>query len=651
MSAFTRYPNVFKPIKVGPVTLRNRIQFSPMVSAHADAETGACTDALIEWVGSQAKNGVGIITIGSSPIDYDRGRDFYGCLSIWKDSDEAHLKMLSEQAHKYGAKISVEMTHAGCIGDPRLLNGKPAFVPSVIPQIHDGMNVKEIEEYEMYELIRHWTACAKRCSDAGFDMVMLHGAHGNLLSSFLSPLLNTRTDEYGGSAENRWRFPQKLMEAVREAVGDKTAVELRISGDERVAGRTSLEERIAFLKQAQKHVDMVIVSTGIFTEQHALSMMIPSYYLGNMLNVDWASEIKQNLDIPVSVVGGITTIDEAESIISSGKADIVAMARPLIADQKLVEKARVGREEDIRACLRCNQCLTYTCLGAPIRCTVNPTAGMELKYNQIPLAVKKKKVLVAGGGPAGMTAAQYLIKRGHDVTLYEASDKLGGRLHEASALWCKTGFRRYLDWTVKETKNCGARLVLSTVVTPELIKQEAPDAVVVAVGASELIPAIPGIDGANVVRVTEIDKGIKGAGEQVVICGGGLSGTECGVGLAREGKSVILVDQLPEQQLCNELFMNNRLNLFELIQEYGIKRVCGAVKSIGANGVELLSENGGTEALPADTVIIAFGLAANHEQIDALMNVVPESYLIGDCNRPGIIFDANHSAFTAAMEI
>ena len=401
MSAFTHYPNVFKPITVGPMTVKNRIQFSPMVSAHADAETGACTDALIEWVGSQAKNGVGIITIGSSPIDYDRGRDFYGCLSIWKDSDEAHLKMLVEEAHKYGAKISVEMTHAGCIGDPRLLYGKPAFVPSFVPEIHEGMHVKEIEEHEMEELIGHWVSCATRCSNAGFDMVMIHGAHGNLLSSFLSPLLNKRTDQYGGSPENRWRFPLKLLSAVREAVGKGTAIELRISGDERVAGRTSLEERIAFLKEAQKLVDMVIVSTGIFTEQHALSMMIPSYYLGNMLNVDWASKIKKNLEIPVSVVGGITTIEEAESIIASGQADIVAMARPLIADQKLVEKARVGKERNIRACLRCNQCLTYTCLGAPIRCTVNPTAGMELKYRYIPAASVKKNVLIAGGGPAG----------------------------------------------------------------------------------------------------------------------------------------------------------------------------------------------------------------------------------------------------------
>lgn len=633
------------------MTVRNRLQFSPMVSAHADPETGACTDALVEWIGAQARSGVGIVTIGSSPIDYDRARDFYGCLSIWRESDEAHLKMLAEEAHKYGARISVEMTHAGCIGDPRLLNGRPAFVPSVVPEIHNGMKVKEIEEHEMNELIHHWVSCARRCSNAGFDMVMLHGAHGNLLSSFLSPILNTRKDQYGGSPENRWRFPLKLLSAVRAAVGDKTAIELRISGDERVEGGTLMEERIAFLKEAQKFIDMVIISTGIFTEPHALSMIIPSYYLGNMLNVEWAAEIRKNLKIPVSVVGGITTIDEAESIIASGAADIVAMARPLIADQKLAEKARLGKEEDIRACLRCNQCLTYTCLGAPIRCTVNPTAGMELKHRQIFKAEVKKKVLIAGGGPAGMTAAQYLTRRGHEVTLFEASDKLGGRLYEASALWCKTGFRRYLGWTVKETMRCGAKIVLNTMVTPELIAKEAPDAVIVAVGAEEQRPPIPGINRPNVAYVSEIERRTKEAGVKVVVCGGGVSGSECGIGLAKEGKSVILVDQLSEEKLCGELFMNNRLNLSELINELGIERICGTVRSIRSDSVAIDLKNGGREVLPADTVVIAFGLCVDQRQVADLMSVVPESFMIGDCVEPGTIFNANHTAFAAAMEI
>jgi 2,4-dienoyl-CoA reductase-like NADH-dependent reductase (Old Yellow Enzyme family)/NADPH-dependent 2,4-dienoyl-CoA reductase/sulfur reductase-like enzyme len=646
-----QYPSVFCPIQIGEMKVKNRIQFSPMVSAHADTQTGTCTPDLVEWVGAQARGGAGIVTIGSTPVDFDRGRDFYGCLSVWREADFAELKLLAAEAHRYGAKLSIELVHAGCVGETAFLQGKPAFVPSVVPGVHDGMNVEEISQADMQTVAEHYTACAKRCCDAGFDMVMVHMAHGNLVSSFLSPRLNQRTDQYGGSPENRWRFPLEILSAVRRAIGPHKCIEVRVSGDERVDGATSLDERIHFLQAAQRYADMVIVSTGLFVDPYAMTYMIPSYYLPDKLNVDWASAIKQALDIPVSVVGGITTLEQAEEILSQGQADIVAMARPMIADQNLVEKGRMGEGSSIRPCLRCNHCLTFTCFGSPVRCTVNPQAGREMKYRQISPAPAVKRVVVVGGGPAGMTAAQVLRQRGHQVMLCEASDQLGGRLHEASALWCKNGFRRYLRWMIETTQNCGAEIRLNTPVTPELLRKLDPDAVIVAVGSVPLEPDIPGRELSQVVNVSQVDRKEVPVGKQVVICGGGLSGSECALELARQGHQVVLLDLRPADELCLEIQPNNRSNLFHMLAEAGVERRQGAVCDFTPEGVVAQDASGQQTLYPADTIVTAFGLRVDEAAVTALSQVVPRTYVVGDSRYPGILFDANRTAFDVAVEL
>ncbi len=278
------------------------------------------------------------------------------------------------------------------------------------------------------------------------------------------------------------RFPLEVLEACREEVGRDFNLEMRLSGDERVPGGVSLEERIEFLNAATPYIDLVNISTGGFMNPLALAYTHPGYHLPHMLNVETAAKIKQGITIPVSVVGGITTIEEAEEILASGKADIVAMAKALIADQDLVTKAKRGKADEIRPCLRCLECM-HGPFGAPLRCAVNPQAGRELKYREIPMARKKKRVLVIGGGPAGMTAARTACERGHDVTLWEKSDKLGGRLYEAASMPQKDTFRSYIDWAIRATNKSGAEIVLGKEATPDAVAAEAPDAVIVAVGA------------------------------------------------------------------------------------------------------------------------------------------------------------------------
>jgi 2,4-dienoyl-CoA reductase-like NADH-dependent reductase (Old Yellow Enzyme family)/thioredoxin reductase len=646
----TSYPYVFRPIQVGNMTLKNRIQFSPIVSGHAETMSGASNSDLVEFLGAQSRSGAALVTIGSTPIDFDRARDFYGCLSVTRDSDVADLSVLADEVHRYGAKLSVELTHAGAISDPTLLCG-PAFAPSVIPGIHNPETTKEIDRAEMQEVKQHWVDCVRRVKKAGFDMAMIHGAHMNLFASFLSPLLNKRTDEYGGDAENRMRYPLEVLAACRAEAGRDFNLELRFSGDERIEGGVSLEERIAFLNAATPYIDLVVVSTGGFLSAHAMTHMLPSYHRPHMLNVERAGEIKRSVDLPVSVVGRVTSIDEAEEILASGKADMVAMARALIADQDLVTKAKLGKAREIRPCLGCLECCRGPARGAPLRCAVNPQAGRELKYREIRQARAKKRVLVIGGGPAGMTATRTLRERGHDVTLWEKSDKLGGRLYEASALPQKDTFRNYIDWAVRATGESGATIVLGKQATPEAIEAEAPDAVIVAAGADLLRPPIPGGDLPHVLTVSEADLGEKPVGENVVICGGGLSGSECALGLAMQGKKVRVVDLLPKAELCQEAIDLVRMSLFLLLKEQGVERVQGVVERIAETTVEVTLPDGTPVELPADTVVLAFGLRPATTSLEPLLQVVPESYVVGDCNKVGSIFGANHDAFNIAVEV
>jgi 2,4-dienoyl-CoA reductase-like NADH-dependent reductase (Old Yellow Enzyme family)/thioredoxin reductase len=654
MKNFNKYPDVFKPLKVGPTVLKNRLQFPPMVCCHSNS-IGEVTQEYVDFIEMQARTGVALVTIGATPVDNATGQDFRGELNIADEAMLPGLQRIAEAAHDYGAKLSVEMCHAGRGADPDLLLTPYALAPSVIPLPHRKRYVKEMDQKDIDHVINQYADVADRLARAGFDMCMIHGGHGNLIGQFMSPSTNMRNDWYGGSFENRMRFPLQIMEAMRAKVGSRIAIEMRISGDEIIPNGMHLDEVLKFLPMAQKYIDLVNISRGLIVDHNYHFYTQPPYYNEYCHNVKYAREVKKVLDIPVSVVGSIKTLKDAQEIISSGAADVVAMCRQLMADPDTIKKSKAGKEDEIRPCLRCLQvCNKNVDAGKPVRCAVNPIIGREGKFYYIPPAPEKKKVVVVGGGPAGMMAAQTLTKRGHSVVLFEAEDTLGGHLPNISKLPFKDDLRQYTDWDVRTTLRCGADIRLGTKATPELIEAENPDALIIATGSRLLKPPIPGIDGPNVSDVISVDSGkteIKG--KKVIICGGGMSGLECALGLAMKGKEVTVIDMIPVDQFAVEIVNFTRNMLFKLLREHEVTFIGEQkIRKITAEGVETMDKEWNTHFYMADHIVTAFGLVPNDEDMEAFLNIVPETYPVGDCwygNKS--IANANTTAFNFAMEI
>jgi NADPH-dependent 2,4-dienoyl-CoA reductase/sulfur reductase-like enzyme len=387
--------------------------------------------------------------------------------------------------------------------------------------------------------------------------------------------------------------------------------------------------------------------------------MMPSYTEPRNLNRERTAIIHDQLEIPVITVGNITTMEMAEDILASGDADVVAMARSYLADPEFIKKAYRGEPELIRPCLRCIECAARPGFGGGVRCSVNPQCGRETKYGTLPPIETKKKVMVVGGGPAGMQAAQIASKRGHDVTIYEKSDKLGGRLWEASVLFKKEDtHRKYLWWDIAETERLGVKVRLNTEVTPEFAAAEAPDVIINASGGVHITPPIPGIDGEQVVSVTDADLGRVELGEKVVVMGGGISGLECAIQLAHDGHQVTLIDSLLMDNLWREVMNELRSGLIEQMEWHNVTLVDGATITALEPGVlhyvkaDGAGEGGTIEGtLAADSFVASFGITRDKAFNQAIREVIPEVHVVGDAREPNNIFWANMDGFNVAVEL
>lgn len=645
----TIYPNVFSPLKIGSIQVKNRIEAAPMLSCLDDE--GMVTKDVISYYQAFARGGVGLVVVGDSAIDYANGRFHFGELDLSNDRSVGGLNVLVESIQRYGAKASIEVNHAGNLANPQ--KGVAVKGPSTATIVSRDrvIHATAMTQGEIDEIIDQYASACHRALRAGFDMVFLHGGHGWLLGQWTSPMTNMRTDSYGGSPENRARLAIEVLTEVRRRVGDKLAIEYRISAEELAPGGMVLDDTIGFLKMIEDKIDLVHVSIGTMGEPKYGIWDQPTYYDHNYL-VPWAEKIKKAVDIPVTTVGSITDLESAEAIIAAGKADMVAMARALVADPELVIKSYHGKANEVRPCTRCCRCINRTAFFYPVRCAINPTVGRGEEIRVLAPAQTKKKVVIVGGGPGGMQAALTAASRGHDVVLFEKQQVLGGALHPASALPFKGDLRKYMDWIVRETLRSGVDVRLGVEATADIVRAEKPDTLIVAVGAEPNEPDLPTDERAQVVLAEAVDSGAVETGATVVVVGAGLIGCETALHLAMVGKDVTVVDILEWDRIAEDGGMITRDMLLELMMENGVAIATETkLECINEQSVTVVDRAWSRRELPADTVVLATGYHSKREAADVFRDLAYDVYFVGDCCTVENIMTAVHSGFNIASEI
>jgi 2,4-dienoyl-CoA reductase-like NADH-dependent reductase (Old Yellow Enzyme family)/thioredoxin reductase len=660
------YDHVFSPFAIKNVLFKNRLETAPQATKLATSD-GYVTSEIIDYYRPYARGGFGIVTIGDSAVDRDYAPSHDLSINLGDENVITGLSELVETIVRYGAQISIELSHGGRNSLPALLNGKNPIAPSPIP---NGMEmlfaarqnrpphpVDEINEDQIADAAKHFADAAFRCQAAGFNMVMLHGGHGHLLSQFLSPYSNKRKDKYGGSLENRARFSVEVLEAIRKKCGNGLVVEYRISLDEKVDGGMKPEETIEFLKIIESLIDIVHVSAGILSEPSTVQHMIQPLYTPHMYNVHLAELTKKHINLPVTAVGSIMNLDNAETILANGWADLIAFSRPALADPEMPRKAAKGMKNDIRPCIRCNVCTSLSGKHKNHRCSINPMAGRGGEFNEnigLGQSGTKKKVMIAGGGPAGMQAAQTAAERGHKVVLYEMSDHLGGMMATGCELPFKKDLKAYSKWMVAQTEKCGAIIILNTEVTAKTVVKEKPDVLIIAVGATPIIPKVPGIDSIKICWAGDVDTGKVKTGHKIIVIGAGLTGVESAISLASMGKDVTVIEMLGPQTLLNEAPMSHRYYLLDRIKEYNVRIIMDAkMDSITERGIRVIEHGDKRTDYEADTIVLAMGLRPRNEKVAELRRLIPETevFVVGDCVKPRNIFSANHEAFNAVCEL
>ena len=660
----TKYPHVFEPITIRGVTFKNRVELAPPGCLGAGDENGFVTDRFINGFRAFAKGGIAIVSVGNCTIDINESSDEDHQLQLSDPACVRQLSRFAQMCESYGAHANLELCHCGKDQIPERIGGHAAYSSSSFITIAEEKRAKqlgrdpiptiEMSKEKIKETVEKFAFAAELCKKAGMKMLMLHGAHGNLFSQFASPYFNRRTDEYGGSTENRARFSCEVLDAVRARVGEDFVIEYRISAEEfhPITG-THFDEALKFIGYIKDKVDILHVSGGIhdvWGEPEYMMYMYQPYALDQMYNVHFAADVKKAYpDLIVNTVGSIKDLDQAEEIIATGKADFVAMHRALNADQEMVNKYAEGREYEHMPCLRCS-CFRPSRQGTPpfMSCSVNPMYSRYEEYPEgvLPKAPKKKKVAVVGGGPAGIEAVKVLLERGHDVTIYEKNADFGGNIANGVSAPFKKDLRDYLNYLRVYGKTVNVRRFMNTEATPEMLAAEGYDAVVMAIGADPIIPKVPGWDKPHVHWAPDVENGKYPCGDKVVIIGGSVVGTEAGLNLAMEGKEVVVIDM---DKNCSLRDTGADYILGLMIKENNLRRELGW-KLLEITDNSVIAENvdtGEKWEIPADTVLFAVGMKPKNAEAWRFYGCCPKSefFIVGDCRDSGDVREAVHGAF------
>lgn len=646
------YKHLFTPMQVGTHTYKNRVIAAPIYCGPF-INIPNLDFVLQHAMRVRAEGGCAQVTIGETPVDYcGAAREPFLPIDYadFNDPSMAKFKALFASVKKHGAKCLIELSHCG-----ESVEKIPGVHFGMGPMGYlraDGMEIRGMSPSDMEMVTEHFITAAKFMKQAGADGVMIHAGHGWLLHQFLSPRINHRSDEFGGSPENRARFPLALLKGVREAMGKDFIIEMRVSGDECEEGGMSAADTAAFCHLAQEYVDLIHVSVGTYRNP-ILSGEFSSMFQPHGLNAEAAATIKAAVDIPVVLVGGINDPAFADELIEQGKCDFIALGRQLTADPYFAKKAETGRADDINPCIRCFKCFQGPLEGVDITqmhlmfgCTANPSEFFYDLPLQERIPEKCKNVLVVGGGMGGMQAAITAAEKGHTVTLVEKGDRLGGVLFFTDHDYYKQDLKKYRDVIVRRVYDRGVKVLLNTEVTADNLASFAPDAVILALGAEPVTPPIKGIEKAK--QILDHYRAPEATGKKVVIVGGGITGCEVGIDLARAGKEVTIIKRSGKP--AGDAYPMHRLGLLHEME--GLVNVhCDMLTTeITDEGVTAVDKDGIVHHFAADTVLHAAGMQARRHAVEALKSAaaVPV-YEIGDCVRSAKIYEAVREGYTVAL--
>ena len=630
---------IFEPVKIGNLEIKNRIVMPPMATGFGNPD-GTVSEKLIRYYERRGEGEVGLIIVEATAI-HPYGIGFKGGLGIWDDKFIPGLKELVKRIKKNGAKSAIQIFHAGRQTRSKITGTQPV-APSSIPWFPMGEMPRELKSEEIEELVERFGDGAKRAREAGFDAVEIHGAHGYLICQFLSPSSNKRKDEWGGETpEKRARFAIECIRNVRKKAGDDFPILFRISADEFIDDGLKIDEVERIVSLLEKEgISAIHISGGCYSSAW---MIIPPMFIENGCYVKYAERIKRVVKIPVIVAGRITSLNFAEEIIRNGKADMVSMGRALIADPEMIKKFKEGRKNEIRFCTGCNTCADSMGIGG-IKCSVNPEVGRE---GEEFAKSSPKKVLIVGGGPAGLSSAVFLKKKGHDVVLYEKEETLGGNLRFACIPSFKREMKKVIEYYENEARRLNVKIFTGTEVTCSIVQKENPDVVIISTGSIPLIPEIKGVEGKNVFLATDVLSERVKTGENVVIIGGGSIGCEVAVFLSEKGKKVKIVEMM--EKWGRDISPAFKFGFFiPLFNKHGIQIITGR-KVIEIKESSVLLEDG--DEILADSVVIATGYVGNKRLYEEIKGMKGNVYLIGDCKEVRKMPDAIHDAYEIAKII
>lgn len=649
----TPFPKLFEPATIEKLKLKNRIVMLPMGTAYA-TPSGEVTQRTIDYYVERAKGGVGLITVGNISPNLPNALNQLALGSDWVLM--GHYDLV-EKVHAYGAKITAQLNHPGRQKYPEAYMGEELVSSSALATTFLGEvwpTPKPLSKGGIFQVFEKYARAAERAKQVGYDMVELHGAHGYLINQFISPFMNKRTDEFGGNLENRMRFPLELIKVIREVVGSDFPIGFRLSAVEFVPGGITLEESPTIARMLEEAgVAYISVTAGIFESGHKMVDLMADHE-------GWRESIweatKKAVRVPIIAGGSLKHPIFCEKLLEQEKADFIGLARPLLADPEWPRKAKEGRVEDIRWCISCNECLIGSARrrlgGGARRCAVNAAVGREREFAEVIPAPATKRVMVIGGGPAGMETARVAALRGHRVTLYEKKDSLGGQLLIAGKPESKRKVLLLHDYLTTQLKKLGVLIKLGVEVTPKLVQETNPNVVVVATGAEPVFSGIPIIGRKEVVTAWDLlQEKSKLEKQKVAVIGGGLVGCEVAEYLLESENKVTIIEQL--SSVASDMEPLHRFGMLELFKKKNVfilirRKVVGVTE----RGIQVINlDSSQEESVESDCVVIAMGARPVNAIVNALEGKVPAVYSVGDCNRPRVIMEAIYEGSLAGRQI